>query len=139
MAVDPVPGRVGQVFRNRLEDNLNPNASAAPKQYRLSVSLATISTPGIVDTTGAILRYTLRMDSHYTLIRNSDGKIIHTGDIRRTASYNNVPNAYFSTYVSQEDTTTRLAESLAEEYRMRLASILSSHNAGQENGQAGQP
>lgn len=124
--VTSIEGRMGQQFRADLEDRLNPGGILPAKpQYRLDVTLKT-SLAGIgVARDGTISRYNVYLDSTYELYRSEDGQKITSGTLRHASSYNNLTNAYFSTYIAEEDALKRGITELAELYRQRLVSAVS--------------
>ncbi len=68
--------------------------------------------------------YNLYLNTKYTLYRTSDDKPITSGTLNYVDSYNNLTNAYFSTYISADDATKRGVAELSELYRERLAVYL---------------
>ena len=118
---------LAQQFRTRLEDLLDPGQLiGGEKQYVLYVNLSPIITPSFIAPDGKAQRFIVNLMSSYQLVRPADNKTIEQGALNRNSSYSNLPNSYFSTYIAEQDTTKRLAEELAEEYRMRLASLITS-------------
>lgn len=118
---------IAQDFRIALEDLINPGGNNSNgSDYRLEVSLAPTTQPGLIAPDGKAQRYIVRLDSSFSLSRNSDGKVIENGKLSRSSSYSNQPNSYFSTYIAEQDTIKRLNKELAEQYRMKLASLLTS-------------
>ncbi len=128
--------RMGQQLKAELEDRLNPGGAVPPHPaFRLKLGLTqSVSAIGVAPD-GTISRYNIYLNSSFTLYRNSDGKQITSGAVSDVGSYNNVSNAYFSTYVSQEDAVKRGIIELAELYRGRLAAYLS-QNGGNPPVQA---
>jgi len=121
VTVDSMPGRSGQLFQAELEDQLNPHGAIPPKPaYRLSATFKTRVVPIGVARDGTVSRYNIYLSSSYTLYRNSDGKPITDGSVSFVNSYNNLTNAYFSTYISEQDALKRGVEELAQLYRQRL-------------------
>jgi LPS-assembly lipoprotein len=123
--VDKIPGRMGQQLQGELEDRLNPdgNVPVSPA-YRLSVSLTTADSPIGISRDGTVSRYNVYLTSHYVLYRLEDNKAILSGDLRNVTSYNNITNAYFSTFISDEDAIRRGVVQLSELYRQRLSAYL---------------
>lgn len=118
-------GRMAQQFRTDLEDKLNPGGKIpANPAYSLSVSLVSTESAIGVARDGTISRYNLYLDSTYSLKEYGTEKVIANGNLRQVASYNNLTNAYFSTYVSKEDAIKRGVTELSENYRQRLAPYL---------------
>lgn len=115
---------LGQHFKSELEDLLNPGGASGHRQYELHVNLGTLVAPGLIAPDGKAQRFLVTLQSSYQLVRLSDNKRISKGTLQRVGSYNNLPNAYFSTYVADQDMLKRLAHALAAEYRLRLASAL---------------
>lgn len=120
--VDNIPnGRMGQQLKADLEDGLNPQGAVPPNPaYRLAVTLKDSTAAIGVARDGTVSRYNVYLYSEYALYRTSDGKEITAGNLRHVSSYNNITNAYFSTFVSQEDAVKRGIDELAQLYRQRL-------------------
>lgn len=116
---------LSQQFRIDLEDLINPAGSDRQKAYLLEVWLNPYIQPGLITPDGKAQRYLVSFNSSYTLSRFSDGKILENGNVTRNSSYSNLPNSYYSTYIAEQDTLKRLSKELAEQYRMKLASVLS--------------
>ncbi|MFO0388108.1 MAG: LPS assembly lipoprotein LptE [Alphaproteobacteria bacterium] len=118
-------GRMAQQFRTDLEDKLNPGGKVpANPAYSLNVSLSSTESAIGVAKDGTISRYNLSLDSNYSLKEYGTDKVIANGTLRQVSSYNNLTNAYFSTYVSKEDAIKRGVTELSENYRQRLAPYL---------------
>lgn len=116
-----------QHFRITLEDLINPGEQlATQKAYALRINLGSIASPGFIAPDGKAQRFLVNLRSSYSLVRLADGAVIENGQLNRTSSYSNLPNSYFSTYAAEQDTLKRLAGELAEQYRMKLASLLTS-------------
>jgi hypothetical protein len=119
--IDTIPGRLGQEFKQDLEDVINPGDSiSATPAYRLSVALASSESAIGVSRDGTVSRYNVYINSTYTLTRISDGQQVTAGAINQVSSYDNLINDYFSTYVADADATKRGVMELAEMYRTRL-------------------
>ena len=125
--VDPIPGHLGQIFKNHLEDQLTPSGGLpATPAYRLVVKMDYINVPISVARDGTVSRYNVNFNSDYVLIRTSDQKPVTSGSIAYLTSYNNLTNIYFSTYESQQDALKRGTEAMAELYRQRITAYLDS-------------
>jgi LPS-assembly lipoprotein len=118
-------GRMEQQFRINLEDRLNPRGRVpADPAYHLATTLTSQSVAIGVARDGTVSRYNVYLDSDYALYRTADEKKIAAGHVRHVSSYNNLTNAYFSTYISEQDAIKRGVEELAEIYRDRLSTYL---------------
>jgi hypothetical protein len=125
-ATGPVNAKLlGQNFRIALEDLINPGGmNSTGSAYGLEVSLDSLTQPNLIAPDGKAQRFLVYLNSTYTLTRYSDGKVLENGKLNRSGSYSNLPNSYYSTYIAEQDTIKRLTKELAEQYRMKLASIL---------------
>lgn len=130
--IDPIDGgRMGQQFKIALEDSLNPGGAVpASAPYHLTATLVSAEAPIGVSTDGTVSRYNVYLDSTYILFRTSDGEKVSTGKVRQISSYNNATNAYFSTFVSQQDAIKQGVEELSEIYRERLIAYLTGPDSG---------
>jgi LPS-assembly lipoprotein len=123
--VETIPGRPGQILKIGLEDKLNANGVVPPSPaFRLTVTLVQSETPIGVSSDGTVSRYNVYLNSSYVLRRTSDDKEVTSGNINYVSSYNNLTNAYFSTYVSKGDAIKRGLGEVTELYRQRLATYL---------------
>jgi len=122
--IDSIAGRSGQQFKIALEDRLNPPGGVHNPTYRLNVTLVSNETAIGVARDNTVSRYNMYLTSHYTLYRIADNKAVTSGDLTYVNSYNNLANAYFSTYTAQGDATSRGLVELSELYRQRLSAYL---------------
>lgn len=120
--------RLAQLLRARIEDRLNPAGGGAPSspEYYLYVNYSLTETPAAISRDGTVARYNLIFNAELTLVRASDGVRVYKGLAQRTGSYDNLINAYYSTYVAVEDARRRTVEELAEDIRLRLAAVFAS-------------
>ena len=118
--IDGISGRSGQELRTGLEDRLNPPGGVpSSPAYRLSANLSYTSAPIGVARDGTVSTYNV-----YLLYRTTDDQPVTTGTLSYVGSYNNLVNAYFSTYVAEEDAVKRGVTELSELYRQRLGAYL---------------
>lgn len=116
---------LGQQFRIALEDLINPGQlQGTQKHYALRVHLAPLTNPGFIAPDGTAQRFLVNLRSTYELIDLRSNETIERGSLDRNSSYSNLPNSFFSTYVAEQDTLRRLSAQLAEEYRLKLASLI---------------
>lgn len=123
--IDSIPGRLGQIFRSKLEDSLNPSGGIPNKPaYRLQTKIDHINVPISVARDGTVSRFNIHFNSEYVLIRTEDQVPVTSGKLSYITSYNNLTNVYFSTYVSEQDALKRGTTALSELYRQRLSAYL---------------
>lgn len=123
VTVETVPGRFGQLLKNGLEDKLTPGSSTKLGEYHLNATLTTTSAAVDVAKDGTASRYNIAIRSTYVLMDMSSGKQIDQGALQRVASYNNVTNAFLSTYIAEQDAVQRGIAELVEDYRLRIAAL----------------
>lgn len=123
--IDPMPERAGQLFKADLEDRLNPPGGVPGNPaFRLHATLQSSVAAIGVARDNTVSRYNLYLTSTYTLFRTSDDKAVTSGTLTYVGSYNNLTNAYFSTYTAEQDAIRRGVTELAEQYRQRLSTYL---------------
>ena len=118
---------LSQQFRIALEDLINPGQlHGTQKYYALRVHLTPLTSPGFIAPDGTAQRFLVNLRSTYELIDLRNNNTIERGSLNRNSSYSNLPNSFFSTYVAEQDTLKRLTQQLAEEYHLKLASLITS-------------
>ena len=118
-------GLLGAQFKRDLEDRLNPGGIiAANRTYRLVMDLSMREEPVAVARDGSISRYNIFIETYFRLLRTKDQKPVLEGKFQRVTSYAVQANAYYSTYVSRNDSIRRAVTEMAEEYRQRLGAFL---------------
>lgn len=120
--------RLAQQFKMELEDGLNPNGGAAKAPlYHLEAVITVQEVPVGVSQDGTVSRYNVVLSAQLRLLRISDGVLVYQGKARATSSYNNLTNAFYSTYISSQDAMKRATTGLAEDVQLRLAGLFSEH------------
>lgn len=115
---------IGQQFHQNLEDRLNPSGLPSKPHYVLSVKVQTVTESIGVARDGTVSRFNVTLASEYVLTRLSDGKEIQRSQIDHVSSYNNQPNQYYSTYISEKDALSRGLVELSELYRQRIGALV---------------
>jgi LPS-assembly lipoprotein len=116
---------VGHYLRSELMYDLNGSGSDTPKKYNLKLSLTErLSTPIVDSISGRAQSATLTGNLKYTLT-SIDGKtVVTTGTATAQASYDRF-NQRFATVRAGRDAEIRLAKTLSEQVKTRLAATLS--------------
>ena len=118
--VQPVQGRVGQMFHNFLRDRLNPAGQPEQPAYFLEVTL-TREREGLgvrKDETATRANLTLR--AQYKLRSAVDRKVLLSGRARSVNSFN-ILDAFYATTVAEEDALQRGLRTLANDIELRLS------------------
>lgn len=113
-------GREGQWLKQEIEDTLNPSQLNTYKDFTLNSNIKMEFLPVLVESTGKIHRYRIKMSSQFTLMRNKDQKNMDEGTITRTVSYK-VSDSDYSSFVAPQDAIRRGIKEIAREYGTRFA------------------
>lgn len=119
-----IPRRYIELLKSEIEDSSNPQGLASEKLFALTITFFESDVALFVNPDGTASRGDLVYTSSYGVTRLSDGKPVASGSIRRVSSYNSSPTADFASYVSIEDARKRGIRELAEDYKLRLATLL---------------
>jgi hypothetical protein len=123
--------RYSELLKAQIEDAATLGRSTAiaqPKRYSLAITYTALDIALFVNPDGTASRGDLLYTSNYTLTRLSDASVVASGNLSRTSSYNTSPTADYASYVSLEDARKRGVLELAEDYRLRLATLLPTLN-----------
>lgn len=112
----------GVIFKNELDKLLNPTSSNDEAKYLLDTSFTKDKIAIAIQQDRTITRFKIIGKLNYKLTDLSNGKLLDEGVLKREAGYDRVDSDY-ATYVSDEDTTQRLIEELAEDARIRMISF----------------
>lgn len=121
----PEQRKLAEQLAYDLEQRLRPGGRLANAPvYALKAQFQVAESGLAVSRDGTYSRYNVTVSAIFSIERLSDGAVLLRDTAQRTGSYNNLTNAYFSTYVSAQDATERTITELAEDLRMRVVSFL---------------
>ncbi len=123
--------RYSELLRAQIEDAAGAgSAGSVPgaKPYHLAITYTALDIALFVNPDGTASRGDLLYSSNYTITRRDTGAVLANGSLSRTSSYNTSPTADYASYVSLEDARKRGVLELAEDYRLRLATLLPTLN-----------
>jgi LPS-assembly lipoprotein len=116
--------RVGHYLRSELVYDLNGSGIPAPKRYKLNLSFVERVQSPIVDTsTGRAQSATLTGELTYKLTSLDGQTVITSGTATGYVTYDRSPQR-FATVRAARDADIRLAKTLADQMRTRLAAAL---------------
>ncbi len=122
--------RLGQLLKAEIEHGVNPDYQRAEKLYTLSITLTEQDVYLFINPDGTAGRGDVMFTSAYQLTRNVDRKVVKSGRLNRTSSYNISESADYATYVSEEDARKRGIVELGQDYKLRLANLMAGLNTG---------
>ena len=131
--VNSTKNRDGQLFKTRLEDMINPKSlKQETPQYTLDVKIEREISALAIEQDSSTSRYKVTIRAHYTLKDNVTKQIIDTGTLSRFSGFDRVESDY-ATYVSEKDALRETIESLADDFKWRLTTVLLSQNHRHES------
>lgn len=124
IAVETIPGRLGEALKAEIEDRLNPEAVSVPARYRLKVDLQMQADPYMIEQDGTASRYILRFTAPYQMTRLADNTELAKGVVRHQVAYNVSERDDYSTFVGQQDASRRGLTELAEDIKLRIGAAV---------------
>jgi LPS-assembly lipoprotein len=117
-------GRLGQLVRNALLDELNPAGVAAPSHYILDVKLQRNAQALGIQSNNVITRFNLRLTARFELTDAKSGKTLYQSQVQRIASYN-VGQDPYATLAAEIDAERRVAREVGN----NIATVIAVHFA----------
>lgn len=127
-SVATVPTRYGELLKAEIDDRTSPMGDASEKLFTLAIDYSETDAVLFVNPDGTASRGDLVYTSTYIITRRIDAEVVATGTLRRTSSYNTSPTATYAGYVAREDARKRGILELAQDYKLRLATLLPTLN-----------
>jgi len=124
----PIPGRVGQRIRNGLIFEATGGGNPAPPQFRFEVVLQENLTATLVsvtgDNAGRPSGAVYSVQASFRLIDNKSKKVVFQGASHARAPFERFESIY-SNVRAQKDAEDRVARTISEDLKTRLAAYLS--------------
>lgn len=118
--VTGLSGRLGQLLRNSLLDNMNPQSVTVPPRYILTVRLTRKTKSLAIQLDNTVTRYNLILTANIRLLDGEDQAVLYQSTVRRSASYD-VVKAPYSTLVAEQDAARRAANEVGGDISNQLA------------------
>ena len=118
--VERLDGRLGQIVRNYLINELNPAGLAVPAIYDLDLRLDRAQNSLAIQLDDVATRYDLSLAATFELKSKADGQTLYRSAIRRVVGYN-VRSEPFATLVAEQDAERRAARELSRQIRTQLS------------------
>ena len=120
----PIPGRVGQRIRNDLIFQTTGGRDSLPPQYRFEVVLKENLISTLVDLKGEAAGAVYTVEASFRLIDSRDKQVLFQGSSHGRASFERFESIY-SNVRAREDAENRVARTIADDLKTRLAAYLS--------------
>jgi LPS-assembly lipoprotein len=120
----PIPGRVGQRIRNEMIFQTTGGGNPLPPVYRLEVVLNETLTSTLVRSTGEAEGQIYAVQASFRLVDNRQKKVVFEGTSHARAGFERFVSIY-SNVRAREDAENRVARTIADDLKTRLAAYLS--------------
>lgn len=120
----PIPGRVGQRIRNEMIFQTTGGGDAQPPTHRLEVVLAESLTSTLVNVQGEAAGQVYSVQATFRLVDTKDKKVVFQGTSNARAGFERFESIY-SNVRAREDAENRVARTIADDLKTRLAAFLS--------------
>ena len=127
VAVAAIPGRAGQIVRNKLLNLLHLKSAADRPVFKLSVSLKESREGMAFQQDDSATRFNLRLTAQFKLTDIRNGQSLLVSSARAISAYNVVKSDY-ANLINRRDALRRAAENVAESIRDRIAIYFSRSN-----------
>jgi LPS-assembly lipoprotein len=120
VSITGLDGRLGQLVRNALLDDLNPVGVDVPSRYILDVDLQRNAQALGIQLDNVITRFNLELTARFQLLDAASGAVLYQSYVQRIASYN-VSSAPYATLAAEVDAERRLAREVGDNIGTQLA------------------
>jgi LPS-assembly lipoprotein len=122
--IAPVPGRVGQRVRNELIFQNTGGGNPLPPTHRLEIVINENITSTLVRVTGEAEGQIYSVQASFRVIDIAQKKIVFQGTSHARAGFERFESIY-SNVRAREDAESRVARTIADDMKTRLAAFLS--------------
>jgi LPS-assembly lipoprotein len=126
VSITGLDGRLGQLVRNALLDELNPTGADVPQRYILQVDLQRSAQELGIQLDNVITRFNLTLTARFQLLDSSSGDLLYQSRVQRVASYN-VSLQPYATLAAEIDAERRIAREVGD----NIGTLLAVHFARQ--------
>jgi LPS-assembly lipoprotein len=120
----PIPGRVGQRIRNEMIFQTTGGGNPAPPAYRLEIVVNENLTSTLVNVQGEAAGQVYSVQAAFRLIDIKDKRVVFQGTSHARAGFERFESIY-SNVRAREDAENRVARTIADDLKTRLAAYLS--------------
>lgn len=126
ISITGLDGRLGQLVRNALLDDLNPDGTAVPSRYILEVELERSAQALGIQLDNVVTRFNLTLIARFQLLDSASGEMLYQSRVQRVASYN-VSLQPYATLAAEVDAERRIAREVGD----NIGTLLAVHFARQ--------
>jgi len=120
-----VPNKIDVLLKNHLEDAFNPSGADGTSAYNLDITLAKITSSNEIQSNTVNFRTKVILHANFVLKRSIDGKVLIKDKVISMDSFED-SDSPFATLISDEETTTKMSQVLAQEIKLRVIAKIKS-------------
>ena len=120
----PIPGRVGQRIRNEMIFQTTGGGNPLPPTHRVEVVLNENLTSTLVNVEGEAAGQVYSVQAAFRVVDIKDKKVVFQGTSHARAGFERFESIY-SNVRAREDAENRVARTIADDLKTRLAAFLS--------------
>lgn len=130
--VQPIPERSGQLLRNALQQRLEGTGGGATKLFDLVISYSVSQEGAAIDRGDSIATRTrvVGMATWSLVAQDAERHTVTSGRARSSDGFNPIDLQYFYSDLQVEQTQRRVAEAVADQMALQLATYFNSHPPG---------
>lgn len=117
------PSKMTSLLKSELDDSLNVYGSNKPSEYLLDVNLVKVNTAYETQSNTVNLRTRVTITANFVLTRISDFEAVLKDKVISVDSFEDTDSPY-ATLISDEETANKMAQGIAKEIKLRVASKL---------------
>lgn len=117
------PSKMTSLLKSELDDSLNVVGENKPSEYILDVKLVKVNTAYETQSNTVNLRTRVTITANFELTRIKDFKVVLKDKVISVDSFEDTDSPY-ATLISDEETANKMAQGIAKEIKLRVASKL---------------
>lgn len=118
--IEGLDGRLGQLLRTALLDELNPTGASVPPRYVLDVTLSSRASALGIQLNSTITRFNLTLIATFRLREKGQPALLQVATVRRVSSYN-VSRLPYADLIASQTAERRAADLVSTDIRTQLA------------------
>jgi hypothetical protein len=118
--IEGLEGRLGQLLRNALLDELNPAGVSVPARYVLDVKLSSRASALGIQLNSTITRFNLTLTANFQLRAKGQAELLYRSTVKRVSSYN-VSRLPYADLIASQTAERRAAKLVSTDIRTQLA------------------
>ena len=128
--VTRIPERAGQLLRGALQERFERFGAGVTPRYALRADILITDDANGVAADSSVTRIRVIGNTNYTVVALGTQRTLTSGTARAVDGYDVLNQQYFASDLAGETVVRRLAEALADQVALQLATYFDAHGAG---------